>query len=210
MKNKLLSVIKPLIATIPYAGGIATTLGDYEANIRHNKLEDFVRISISELETEQKNIKKEQKEIVEVLTYIAYFVARDPIPIKSKIYANCLVQYCTTEQDIETMINIVQLIENLLPEDIEVLRKLSSGNRIDDALNINENTKPEDISKYNLSIKKLESRGLIVHTKEDTSINSSTPMRRDYSKIGNGYPYTFFTQFYQPLHIGQELLKIWK
>lgn len=208
MINKLLSVINPLIATVPLAGGIATAISEYQANIKHKKLEDFVTKFILKLNSEQENIKKKQEKMAEALECVAHFVERDPLQ-KSNIYANCLIQYCTTDQDIETMINIVQLIENLLPEDIKVLSKLSNngiGDRIDDALSINKNTNPITISKYNFSVKKLEARGLIVQTQEDNSIN---PTFRE-AHTNETYPYSFFIQYYQPLHVGQELLKIWK
>jgi hypothetical protein len=118
---------------------------------------------------------------------------------KATLYSMIIAQFCDGSADKDTAMNLIYEAETLLESDIKVLQKVSGG-RVDSTFHFDERSDRITVSKCQASLKKLEGKGLI-----SRSGDNSVSFERMYDN-DEAWPYTFYQEYYMQSHQGRALI----
>ena len=198
-----MTAIRSAGASFPVASSIVNGWNEVQSRLEHERIEKFINHVMARLDDIELSASRTQEDMAKMFYYVMNYATKDPQTEKVSLYAGGLIEYYTREIESNDILNLVQELETLNTADIEVLQKLSSGKRIDEALRISDETELEDISSYQVSVKKLESKALI-----GTGGSGGISFHRVYHKH-DSWPFTFLTQHYTVLHSGRLILRLW-
>lgn len=162
---------------------------EYSTNSQIEKCHKMIEALAKELERLNEPIDREESDCAQVFELGMRNCLNDPDHSKASLYSMIIAQFCDGSADKDTAMNLIYEAETLLECDFEVLGKIRSG-RVDSTFNFDERTNRAVVSKCQSAIKKLEGKGLVTR-----SGDNSMSMERIYENE-RAWPYTFYMEYY--------------
>ncbi|MDH3353252.1 MAG: hypothetical protein OEL87_02290 [Nanoarchaeota archaeon] len=174
------SGIRSVSASFPFMASVSQAWCEYESHIQQERVNAFFLDFASRLDKVENHLKEiknseQNKELVSLLERTIDSVRKETTEYKRSIFslllANCVVEYDALE--IETKLELVDLLDRLSLTDIQLLRQFShEGNlRVETLGNFfNAPWTEESDRKFGeiiFSLSKLEARGLISQTQDN-------------------------------------------
>ena len=203
-KDYLMTLLRSVATNFPVGSMIVNGWNEIQSKLEFERIDKYVSMVVERVECLETEIAKPQEEMASMFSTTMNYVARDPQIEKVPLYVGGLIKYGTTSSGREEILNFVQQLETIDQSDIETLQKIAPAGRIDKALGLDERSASLDVSKRQVSIKKLESKALIAQGGFDALV-----LHRVYEDP-ESWPFNFFKQEYTVLHSGNLLLEIWR
>ena len=200
--EKIQTSIKAIATAFPVTGSLVSVWNDYTAKKQNEKLKYLIECLANEIEQIKESISESMNhDLADIFEVTTKYSLNDPNIEKIPVYAGIMASYIHKKNKKDTVLNLIYECETLLPFDFQVLRQIKSSSRIDSIFGFSENSNILEVSKYQSSIVKLQSKGLIARSGEP-----EFAFEIQYNR--DGWPYSFFKSYYEVLYQGKALLKI--
>ncbi|MBT2949616.1 hypothetical protein PO25_17215 [Vibrio anguillarum] len=202
VQSLVMTTLRSVATAFPVGSSIVNAWNEIQSTKENERLNQFVTSLSSRVEELEQKICKTQEEMADLFSKAMNYVSKDPKQDHIQLYVESIVLFGLGQIEAQDAENVMQQLETINKTDIETLKAMSPSGRVDERLNLDENSPMKRIEELQISIKKLESKALLAQGGRNTY-----ELRRVYSD-SEQWPYSFFIQEYVVLSSGRRLLEI--